>query len=138
MIRLLFALAVSVVGFAAVAAWVVRGGEIAAVVETAIPEPVREAVRSEVERFASQMPALPAPPEPPAPIEEVVPRADFPRDAGPSPASGLEDDELPPAGQADEGPSVAAAPAPEPRSLEDSADLIRRMLAVYQRAAERR
>ena len=89
MIRMLFAMFVTLAGFAAAALWVARGGDAREVVEEIFPDEVRSAVRSEVrsavERFdfeeiASRLP-------------DPAPEADAPAD--PVAATDTGDDALP-------------------------------------------
>jgi hypothetical protein len=161
MIRLLFAMFVTVAGFAAAALWMARGGDAREVAEEIFPAEVRSAVEQfDLEDVASQLPgsvpkedapddpdtaADTAEPEKAVIAEEAVeerdlsPRTEFARDLGAAAddGSGDEDDE-------EAATSVTAsariwsdggAPLREP-DQDEWASLIRRMLAVYQRTGE--
>ena len=161
MIRMLFAMFVTLAGFAAAALWMARGGDAREVVEEIFPDEVRSAVRSEVrsavERFdlenvASRLPG--SAPKGDAPGDSIA-AADAGDTALPQQAEvadeALEVRDLPSraefardlggaAGDEETATAVAAsaqswgedaAPLRQP-DQDEWASLIRRMLAVYQ------
>jgi hypothetical protein len=157
MIRMLFAMFVTLAGFAAAALWMARGGDAREVVEEIFPDEVRSAVRSAVERFdledvASRLPG--ATPKEDAPgdsiaaadagdtalpqqaevadealeVRDLPSRAEFARDLGG--AAGDEETATAVAASAQSW-GEDAAPLRQP-DQDEWASLIRRMLAVYQ------
>ena len=161
MIRLLFAMFVTVAGFAAAALWMARGGDAREVVEEIFPVEVRSAVRSEVrsavesfdlEEIASRLPgsapkadapedsiaeADAAEPEKAVIAEEAVeerdlsPRTEFARDLGAAADEGAGDEETATALVASARSSRAGAGTLPEPDQDAWASLIRRMLAVY-------
>jgi hypothetical protein len=129
MIRMLFAMFVTLAGFAAVALWMARGGDAREVVREILPEEVQSAVRSEVrktlERFdleevASRLPR-------PAPNADASGDASAPADATEQAESTRTDAiAAPEAGQAAEPqPAVVAGEAVEERELSPRAEFAR-------------
>jgi len=166
MIRLLFVLFVVTGGFAMAAVWHARGLSPRTVVDEFVPSAVRAAVEAEAERLGLDVSAMlpPATPEPvgdggSAPEVEPVTlrkpaaeRATPPEDDRPvevedlEPLRGFATDfadasdapEGSPGADLDAAGSIGPADRVDEPRLDESAALIRRMLAVYRRAGERK
>jgi len=112
MIRMLFAMFVSVAGFAAAALWMARGGDAREVVQQILPEEVRSAVRSQVRETVARFDledVAPAPSDP-------APEADAPAEA--IAEAGAEE-------AAEPQPMVAAEETVEERLLSPRAEFAR-------------
>jgi hypothetical protein len=147
MIRLLFVVFVTLVGFVTAALWGGRPGDVGieAVVEPEVvlgsgvaPAPEESALVEPAPAEVVSEEVMPAEVEGSVEVEDLVPRGAFTRDDAPVPgeANAARAQETEGNWAVAAGPRAAEAVARE--DLDGSAHLIRRMLAVYRAAEERR